>query len=338
MNPRIFIIKNKKWLRSKTYNYFFNLNNGYFLRWGENVADDPAFSPFGPELIDLEVSTICSRACPWCYKSNTSNGKNMNFETFKTIFDKIPKTLTQIAFGIGDLDRNPDLWKMLEYCRKNQVIPNITINGYKVNEEMAEKLVTFCGAIAISHYEDDYCFNAINLLKSKGLKQINIHKLLSKETLNSCYDLINKIKTDSRLEYLNAVIFLSLKKKGRGIDFQTLKKEEFSDLIHFAINQNIPIGFDSCTAPKFLKSIKNHKKKIFLKTMIEPCESSCFSLYINVEGKAYPCSFLENEKGIASINMLNIRDFLKDVWFNEKTERFRTKLIKNKRECPVFKI
>ena len=34
-----------------------------------------------------------------------------------------------------------------------------------------------------------------------------------------------------------------------------------------------------------------------LKTFAEPCESTLFSSYIDVNGDFYPCSFAENTKG-----------------------------------------
>ena len=40
----------------------------------------------------------------------------MTFDEFKIIFDKMPKTLTQIAFGIMDIKTNPDFFKMMEYA------------------------------------------------------------------------------------------------------------------------------------------------------------------------------------------------------------------------------
>ena len=53
-----------------------------------------------------------------CYKCNGEDGDdthNMTFDEFKIIFHKLPKTLTQIAFGIMDIKTNPDFFKMMEY-------------------------------------------------------------------------------------------------------------------------------------------------------------------------------------------------------------------------------
>jgi hypothetical protein len=47
---------------------------------------------------------------------------------FKKVFDKLPKNLTQIAFGAdASATANPDLFRMMEYCRENGVVPNITV-------------------------------------------------------------------------------------------------------------------------------------------------------------------------------------------------------------------
>jgi MoaA/NifB/PqqE/SkfB family radical SAM enzyme len=81
----------------------------------------------------------------------------MSLETFSNILSKFPKVTNQIAFGIGgvtDIDRNPDLWKIMEYCRENGVIPNITVNGAGVKNEVAKKLSNICGAIAVSQISE----------------------------------------------------------------------------------------------------------------------------------------------------------------------------------------
>lgn len=327
-----------KRVRSPMYNYDFNMKNGDFARWGKNFKDDPQFSPFGPELLDIEVSTICHGGCPWCYKSNAAKGKNMSFDTFKMIFDKVPKNLTQIAFGVGDLDANPDLWKMFEYCRKNKVIPNVTINGTRINGALADKLVNSCGAVAVSHYEDDACFNAVKMLTERKLKQVNIHQLVAVETLESCYQLLDVVKRDERLANLNAILFLSFKSKGQRNSYHPLRYEEFSKLIKNAMNQEVRMGFDSCSANKILHVLRNHPNYEMFKMMAEPCESTCFSQYINVDGIAYPCSFLEGEQGYEGMNVFEAKSFLKEIWHGPSNVRFRKLLIENQRRCPRFEI
>jgi hypothetical protein len=343
---------NCKVFKSKNYNYIFNNSTGLFLRWGENYDDDPQFSPYGPEILDLEVSTICNGIegipCNHCYKSNTGQGKNMSFEEFKIIFNKIPRTLTQIAFGIGNITSNPDLFNMFHYCRNNDynsVIPNVTINGYGMTDYISDKLVNYCGAVSVSRYKKyDYCYNTVKMLTDKGMKQVNIHMLLCKETYEDCFRLMKDAKKDKRLENLRAILFLMMKPKGKRNNLTLLKDQElYKRLIDYAIENKINIGFDSCSAPVFLNAVKDSKNFKYFDMICESCESSLFSSYINVDGRYYHCSFTEGEDPWEGIDVLNSGDFLSEVWFGEETVKFRKSLInqehsisKTCRLCPIF--
>ena len=134
------------------YNYDFNKKNGKFARWGKTFKDDPPYSPYGNEILDIEISTIChginGKPCKHCYKSNTGVGKNMSLETYQTIIKKMPKYnheffLTQVALGLGDVDANPDLIPILEFTRSLGIIPNLTINGDRMTSKLYDQLASF---------------------------------------------------------------------------------------------------------------------------------------------------------------------------------------------------
>jgi MoaA/NifB/PqqE/SkfB family radical SAM enzyme len=95
------------------------------MRWGKTKEDDPNYSEFGPEIVDIEISEVCTHGCTFCYKSNIKVGRNMSLDTYKEVLKKLPKTVTQIAFGIGDIDGNPDLFPILA-AHKSRHRPNIT--------------------------------------------------------------------------------------------------------------------------------------------------------------------------------------------------------------------
>jgi MoaA/NifB/PqqE/SkfB family radical SAM enzyme len=330
--PIILEKENKKFCISPDYNYVFDKTTGLFMRWGKTPSDDPARSEIGPEIADIEISTKCSGIegpCKFCYKSNNSKGENMSFEDFKIIFASLGKQLTQIAFGIGDIDANPDLWKIMEHCRENEVIPNITINGSRMIPEYFDKLANLCGAVAVSRYNpEDYCYNAVQTLcgytqdDKYPLKQVNIHMLLSKETYEDCYKVINDKISDPRLERLNAIVFLSLKPKGRGVKLSPIPTlEAYRELIDYAMEKEVPIGFDSCSAPMFIKVTEDRPDAQKLKMLAEPCESGLFSVYIDVKGQVWPCSFSEGVEGIEPQNLLigteNGKNFSGDFWNSE---------------------
>lgn len=335
---------NYKIFRSPSYNFIFNKSNGLFIRWGRHKKEDPIFSKFGPEILDIEISTICKGGCKFCYKNNTPIGKNMSFETFKTILDKIllsNKCLTQIALGSGETaTENPDIWKIMKYCRKKGIIPNITVAN--IDDKTADNIVKYVGACAVSRYsEKNKCYESVYKLTSRGLKQTNIHLMICEQTYEQAIETISDIKTDKRLKDLNAIVFLSLKKKGRAEkdNFETLNQEKFNKLINLCLEKNINWGVDSCGANKTLEAIKNNPNRKEMEISIEPCESCLFSFYINVDGKGFPCSFVEKTLNWNDgIDIIKTNNFLNDVWFNQRTIDFRNRLIKNNRECLIYSI
>lgn len=351
------ILNNKffKALKSEDYSFIFRKDNGFFVRWGKNREDNPSFSPFGPELLDIEISTIChgpkDTPCAWCYKSNTKQGKNMSLDDFQCILSKVPlETLTQIAFGIGDIDGNPHMWDIFETTRNAGIVPNVTINGARLTEDHIDRLANLCGAVSISNYDKDLCYNAVQKLteasykKDARLRQVNIHQLLSQQTFNQCNSLLEDIQTDSRLANLNAVVFLLLKPKGKRNYLTELQDfTAYNKFVNGALDNKLRIGFDSCTAPSFLKAVQKRPEYSQLEQLVEPCESTCFSLYVNVDGRAFPCSFCEEEKNWKEgIDMLTMRNFLEEVWNNKKVCSFRNQLQSSElqtgcRQCPVFK-
>lgn len=288
----------------------------------------------------MEITTICNGVngipCNFCYKSNTNNGNYMKLDDAKIIIDKLPSTLTQIAFGVdATLTSNPDWYNIFNYAKSKSFIPNVTVAN--INDEVADKLSSICGAVAVSRYNNkNYCYDSIKKLTDRGMEQVNIHQLLSKETLANVYETIHDIAfSDDRLRKLNAIVFLSLKHKGRGSSFTSLSNEEFKNIIDECNKLGINYGFDSCSYHKWANAINDKE----LLKYGEPCESTLHSTYINVNGDFFPCSFTEGTKGWEKgISVLNCNNFINDVWNNSRTIEFRNNLLNNNRKCPIYNI
>ncbi len=343
--------KNFKQLISEEANYIFDKNNGTMITWGRTKEEDAERFP-GPTIADIEVTTICDNNCPFCYKSNNLNGQYMSFKTYKKLFDKLPKSLTQIAFGAdARLKSNPDIFKIMQYTRDQGIIPNITVAN--IDSLTAKKLIDVCGAVAVSRYaRKEECYSSVgslcylknHLIYSK-LKQVNIHMMIAEETFDQAVETIKDMKTEERLQDVNAIVFLSLKTKGRGREFHPLSQEKFNYLVDLCKENEINYGFDSCSSLKFFKSL-NEKEYNIYKDVIMPCESTLESSYINVEGKLFPCSFTEGEKGWEEgLDILYCNDFIKDVWNHSRVEEFRKKLFATKsynefncRSCPYYEL
>ena len=334
-----------KQFSSPDYNYIFNKKDGLFLRWGKTKEEDPQFSPFGPEILDLEISVNgCPNNCKFCYKNNSNVAPtNMTLDTFKKILGRMPKYngihfLTQIAFGITGVQTNPDFLPMMEYARSQGIIPNFTLSGIDLTDELAERIAKVTGALAVSAYSSNknICYDTVKKFTDLGVEQTNIHLMVSQETLDFVYQVLSDRETDPRLAKMRAIVLLSLKQKGRGGEFTPISQEDFTKLVKFALESNHPIGFDSCGANKFLVAIKDRKDYKQLEMLCEPCESSLFSSYINVDGDYCPCSFAEG--CVTPSNVLNSASFL-DIWSkNLNVLDFRKSLLAKARNCPLYSI
>ena len=339
-----------KAVKSKKYNYFFNKKTGFFARWGETKEDDPIMAP-SCEILDLEISAgnvgtkeeICKGFCKFCYKSNNEGSEpiyNMTFEEFKTIFHKVNKEglLSQIAFGIMNISTNPDFFKMMEYSRKNGVIPNYTCHGLDVTDEIAKKTSELCGAVAVSIVNKEKTYDAIKRFSiDYRMKQTNLHFMLSNLTYDNAFNVIDDMVSDPRLKNMNAIVFLQYKHKNKKSPHKSIVDvEKYTKLINYCDEKKINYGFDSCSANLYIESIKDKKNSKELEISADPCESFLMSAYISCKGISYPCSFVEGiEEGI---DVLHCNDFIKDVWNNEKSIKWRKKLLKNNRNCPIYNL
>lgn len=337
-----------KALKSENYNFLFQKSDGFFARFGKTQDDDGDPSLGLPEIADIEIDTACRQNCSFCYKGNNKDGEYMTLETYKTIFSKLPASVTQVAFGITDIDSNPDMWNIFDYTRSNGIIPNVTINGSRMTSELYDRLAKTMGAVAVSvgtAYNKENSYNSINELTNRGMKQVNIHNMICLENFDYTIQVMKDCKTDERLKNLNALVLLSLKTKGRAENrFHTLPQDKFNELCKFALSENINIGFDSCSSHKFFNYINSDETlsddfRNNMRQCIEHCESSCYSSYIDVNGNYFPCSFTpDTPDWKEGLNVLKCNNFIDEIWQNEKTVRFRNNLLDCDRNCPLYKI
>lgn len=318
--------------KSDDYNYIFNMKTGRFDRWGTTLDDDPKWSKYGPEILDIEISSgSCLGKCKFCYKCNGSGeSKHMDLYTYIDIIEKMKGNLTQVALGLTDVKANPHLSQILNYTRSIGIVPNYTTHGLDLGNGEIFDAVSMCGAVAVS-IVDHRSFHAIRNLIKAGMKYVNIHFMLSEQTLAKAFDVIETIKNDDVLKKITAIVFLQFKPKGFGVDeFSPVRDLAwYPKLLSACKEAGIGCGFDSCSAPMFLKTCDER-----LHRFVEPCESGLFSSYVNVDGDFFPCSFMENVGDWKTgISVLDCNDFLSDIWLGGRLERWRNNLINSSKHC-----
>lgn len=353
--------KGDRQIISENFNMRFRKSDGMTMKWGKEFEDDPTHCPFGNEIADIEITTVCRgirnaegkrRPCTFCYKLNSPSGLHMSLDTFKQVFDNLnkAKTMTQIAFGVdAEGIANPETWDIFDYAIENNVTPNVTVAD--ITPETADELAKRCGAVAVSAYQTNKnaCYDTVKLLTEARKRYdrpmaVNIHILLSKETLPFIDEVLEDIKTDERLSELFAVVFLALKQKGGGKSYTQVTTSEFTQLMTKLLEDNVVFGMDSCSATTFLDVLESREEWHKLKTLVEPCEAFCFSTYVNAEGQMFPCSFIEGEKGWEEgIDLTVPVDFQKIWGKNSRVLDWRNAAVKcieenGCNECPVFEI
>ncbi len=344
MSEPVFLIDNEvaKQVWSRGYSYYFRKSDGFFARWGTTYADDPQWSPFGPELADIEISkdgcpgfgtTEMPKLCRYCYKSNTAQEPhNMSLDTFRHILDVLGPQLTQVAFGITGVKTNPDFIAMMEYCREKGVVPNFTLTGADLDDDTAQRIGNLVGACAVSYHGDtELCFRTIERLARAGVRQINIHAVtVDKQALIDLMVRIYSRRIMSADFQLNAVVLLSLKPKGRAMNLKCISQDELAEVVELAKSLGINVGFDSCSAHKAFEMYPEE-----MHHMIEPCESGLFSVYIDSYGVFHPCSFAEETVTDVTLDMTKVNDFIQDVWLHPTIVQWREALLERGRQCPL---
>ncbi len=349
--------KTDKFIWSDDYKLTFNKKNGFTARWGKTQEDDPQYCPYGPEILDLEISSaseddwnnmselqiVTNHGChgvgcrQFCYKANKQGGSvHMSLDTFKQIMDRMPKTLCSIAFGVlSPIEQHPQVWEIFEECRNRGVIPNVTINQ-KVSDEVADKLAHYCGAVAVSvnPRNKEIAYDTIYRLSYFGeMNQVNIHIVLSNDSVDFIKEVVDDMKSDMRLAFMNALVMLSFKDKACTHAMTPISTLAYREVVDYCQQAKVNFGFDSCGANVFTEVCPE------LAQFAEPCESLLFSAYIDVNAKLYACSFTE-KMGMwqEGIDVLAHDTFL-EIWNSEKVQQWRDLLIGlNGRSCPEYTI
>lgn len=320
------------------YGIVFNMKNGFFLRKEFKGTDEPFSSLHGPELIDISITNWCDKGCTFCYKESSVRGNHMSLEDFECILSQAKEMdCLQVALGGGNPNQHPDFVKMIQLAReKYGIVPSYTTNGRGLSEEIIEATALYCGSAAISFYDQADLKGGIEKFNKSGIKP-NIHVLLDSKSVRKAIELLKNPPSFVR-NGVNAIVFLNYKPVGRGINADLLAKsssdivEFFTEVEKFQKQYKVGIGFDSCSASGIRKYLDI--SEIF----VESCESARFSMYIDENLYAYPCSFMINSwKGVrvTPTNLLQI--WLEAYSFMEIRKHMRgTKPSTCHNGCPVF--
>jgi len=328
------------YFKNEDYEIFFNTSTGLEIMRGVNGKPDP-FKLELPSLLDVGIMGHCKNRCAFCYQGH-DNQPNMKLEDFKTIIDQVKHHTNQVALGgRGDPNLHENFQEIVEYARKNQVVPNYTTSGFGLTDEHIE-ISKRCGAVAVSEYKAEETYSSIKRLMDAGIKT-NIHLIFSNGNFNDCIKILHGANpwlqrttgtpTLVDIDRLNAVIFLLFKPAGAGVNVPGMTPNRyqfnvFSELI-FKSEARFKVGMDSCLVNHVLQRVKPTELQAL---SIDTCEGGRMSGYITPDMKMKPCSFGNRSWEISITNKQDINY----IWNrSNKFKSFRSKLKKKRTSCPI---
>ena len=328
---RMIIYKDKK------YNFieYFNPQNGFLIRG--DVIGQKGINPRErsyPELLDIGIMGqchisqlgICKKAGIDCYQQALlKKSPNMSLENYEKILIESQGKTFQIALGgAGDPNKHEKFAEILKLTRKYNIVPNLTTSGIFITEDEIKLIKTYCGACAVSFYSRlDSGINETNIETIEAINKLikancttNIHFVISKDTIEEA---IIRLENNLFPKGINAIIFILYKAAGFGqidkiLNFNNKYFQKFLDIINNK-KFDFQIGFDTCCTPAILKKCS----KIPFESL-DFCEAARFSMYIDSEMNAYPCSFdCSNKKWAVSLKNNSIQE----VWDSKVFSTFK---------------
>ncbi|MBT4482898.1 MAG: radical SAM protein [Candidatus Latescibacteria bacterium] len=281
----------------KPYFSIFHKNTGQFIRGNEPDSEDDVFwSEECPEMLDISITGMCNRECDFCYRNSKPDGNHLPVGKLRFVLDQIKDNfICQIALGGGNPPLHPEFPEILRMIREDYgIVPNYTYNGCDLSDEGLDASEKYCGAVAVSWYDDEKrWFAETTRLIIAGIKT-NAHFVLSSKSIKYATRILNGEL--SVPDGLNAIVFLTHKPVGKGKESDCLVagSEELRSFLNTFSNHKhgFKVGFDSCFASAIVE--QSEINPIYY----DYCEAGRFSAFISEDLFFYPCSFAEQLGGI----------------------------------------
>ncbi len=178
-----------------------------------------------PTEVHFANTNRCSGGCEHCYmEAGQADDNEMDTDTFKKALDVLSEMkVFHVALGGGDALERDDLFEIAAYARDKSIVPNLTISGINLTDDIAKKMHVF-GQVNVSvdglgsNYgifrgKDlfDHADKALDMLIRAGIST-GINCVLGRDN----FDMLDELFAYAADKNLNEIEFLRLKPSGRG--------------------------------------------------------------------------------------------------------------------------
>lgn len=281
---------------------------GNYLVSKENSFDD-THDPYDIKEVMIEPTNYCNLNCLSCsYTKSKKNNKELSFDEFKIIINKLKKLKFVTFCGLGEPLFNKELVKMIDYLITKKINFRLDTNGLLINDLNIDKILE-ANEIVISfdttykkHYEE-YRVNGKYELLLEKVKFLLKHK--------------NKIGSKSNI--VAQILVTSYNEDKLKIEVKRLKEIGFNSIkIKSIFVNNEKYNYMLPKSKKFLR----YKKYPELIRKTNKCKWSN-KLLINSDGEVMPCCFMEHDSNESLGNLLEMS--LKDLNFDKKLYNLKNK-------------
>jgi|LSQX01.2.fsa_nt_gb radical SAM protein with 4Fe4S-binding SPASM domain len=285
-------------------------------------------SPFNwgqPIVLSIEPSSVCQLKCPECYTGTGLTKREtifIDFELYKSIIDKVyKKTWIINLYFQGEAFLHKDIFQMIDYASKRNLMTVISTNGVAFDNETIDKLLKYPPSLLIFSID--------------GISENSYEKYRKNASLE---DVIFKLKNLSETVKIRNNRFPKLEIQTIVTQQNENEIEQISNLAkecnaNFRLKTLQIIGSEDQNNllpknPKYRRYIKDLKPK----KIKNSCRRLWTHMLVTCDGYVVHCCMDKNKKySIAKIDSKLENDF----WKLESRKSFQQRVLKNKSQIDI---
>ena len=289
--------------------------------------------PLNPRQVQIEITNRCNMDCPMCPREVLDiELEHMDWEKFVAVVDKLTERENITLTGWGEPFLHPQIFEMVDYCKKRGHRVAITSNGLFTKESIVDEIlnseldeVTFSidgiedNSVSCGHTSNKVYANIekIAKLRETGRPSIRLQSTLHEGCEKDLYDVI-KFGASIGIEAVN--VGRIDRKYAPNLKRPSQVEEEriFYEADRIANECGIRLDWLQYAVGKRIVRFFYRLLRRQLHKSGKYCLKTFDYAYVSREGNVTPCCLLPDVK------MGNMLDGdLQTIWQNEKFNHFR---------------
>lgn len=287
--------------------YMRELGLGESQLW--DMEDETIGVLSAPTEVHFAITNRCSAKCGHCYMgAGEKDEGQLDTESFKHAIDILAQMkVFHIALGGGEALERPDLFEIAEYARKKGLVPNLTVSGVGVTDEIAKKMGMFGQVnVSIDGVGDKYgvfrnkdmfaaADNALDVLVDAGVR-CGINCVVGRRN----FDGIGELFEYAQKKKLTEIEFLRFKPASRGGKLYSEESTTYEQnisltpmLAELSSKYGVGAKIDCSFVPMFC--YHNPPVEVLESMGTYGCEAGNVLVGIRSDGSVSGCSFLKSE-------------------------------------------